>query len=244
MKIISLVNNKGGSSKSTLSLNLAGVLSKEGRVLFIDLDPQTDSTFILSEGSSVNTIYDVLVKGVKLEDAIQGSKYPNLDYVPGSPSLDEVDSWTDVGSLREHFKEVGEYYDYLVIDTSPYFNYKVKLPLEISDLVIIPVLLDLFSSKGLQRVVGRFDQHNNVGGKVLVAPVQVIHNSKLHRNVLKQLEGYVSNRNEVSVAKNKINYSVDISNTLAEKKLIVLESRFSKVGNQLKKLGKEVIDYV
>lgn len=39
-KIISVANQKGGTGKTTVSMNLAAGLSKQGRVLIIDADPQ------------------------------------------------------------------------------------------------------------------------------------------------------------------------------------------------------------
>lgn len=40
MAIIALAGNKGGSGKTTLAINLAGALSRRGRVVLLDADPQ------------------------------------------------------------------------------------------------------------------------------------------------------------------------------------------------------------
>lgn len=42
MKIVAVVNQKGGAGKTTLAMNLAGGLNRQGQTLVLDLDPQGD----------------------------------------------------------------------------------------------------------------------------------------------------------------------------------------------------------
>lgn len=246
MKVISLINNKGGSSKTSVSLNISGELSKKGKVLYLDIDPQMNGSYFLNGGRDYDKdMYDLLFHKESITNCIISSKWGGIDYVMGSFKLGSLSNENDVGILEDILKEVRGEYDYVVVDTSPYFDFKIELMLSMSDLVIVPVLLDVFSSHGLQTIITNFDKYNiNRDSKLVVVPVQVIYNSKLHRAVMKQLEDYLKGRQRVCLTNNRVSYSVEISNSIAEGRILTLENKYSKVGKQMKKLGKEVEDYV
>ncbi len=62
MRIFSLVNNKGGVTKTTTTVNLAYGLARAGRrVLVVDTDAQSNSTYtLLGRMDQENTLFDVL----------------------------------------------------------------------------------------------------------------------------------------------------------------------------------------
>ena len=92
MKILSVVNQKGGVGKTTTSINLSACLYKmKRRVLLVDLDPQSNAT----RGSGIdasmiqNSINDVLLDRVNIEKAIIKSQFDGYDILPATPSLTE-----------------------------------------------------------------------------------------------------------------------------------------------------------
>ena len=81
-KILAFTNQKGGVGKTTSAVNIALSLAvSEVKTLLIDLDPQANATTGLSdlfEESSAN-IYDVLIKGKPIKEAITKTNFDYLD---------------------------------------------------------------------------------------------------------------------------------------------------------------------
>lgn len=59
MKVVSVINYKGGVGKTTITANLASEMVCRGkRVLVIDLDPQTNLTFSYMKVEKWSKIYE------------------------------------------------------------------------------------------------------------------------------------------------------------------------------------------
>ena len=88
--VIALANQKGGVGKTTTSVNLGACLAETGqRVLLIDLDPQGNATSGLGvEKQNIKqSIYDVLINEVPLEDVIQKTSHVVVDIDPTTNAL-------------------------------------------------------------------------------------------------------------------------------------------------------------
>ena len=79
MKIISIINQKGGVGKTTTVINLASALSQQGKkILVIDLDPQGNATTGLGLSNteqSDQTIYGILNGTMPISDVIMKTKF-------------------------------------------------------------------------------------------------------------------------------------------------------------------------
>jgi chromosome partitioning protein len=123
--IISVLNLKGGSGKSTISTNLAVVYSVEGkRVLLVDTDPQ---------GTSLRWA------GERPEDK---SKV-NVIAIP------------DAKALRKQVKEFVADYDIIIMDGAPQIDLISTTSIAISEFVLIPVSPSPYDVWATENIVQR-----------------------------------------------------------------------------------------
>ena len=87
MKIVAIVNQKGGVGKTTSAVNLTAALQKKGaKMLLVDFDPQANATSGMGVSRRCKyTSYDVLINGVSVDQAIVHTQWG--DVLPSSASL-------------------------------------------------------------------------------------------------------------------------------------------------------------
>ena len=91
MRVIAVINRKGGTAKTTTVDNMAVCLAKKGfRVLIVDLDPQGGATVQigLDKRQLKSTVYDAVVRGKPLSEIIHTTPIENVDIVPANIELD------------------------------------------------------------------------------------------------------------------------------------------------------------
>ncbi len=87
MKVISIINQKGGCGKTTTAINLCGALSPlNRRILLVDLDPQGHASLGLDIREVDRGMTEVLTDGASLVDVIRESATPNLHVAPADIS--------------------------------------------------------------------------------------------------------------------------------------------------------------
>jgi chromosome partitioning protein len=161
LKIISIANQKGGSGKTTLAVNISAILAmKNRRTLLIDLDPQSNSTMSLIEPrkiNSKNSVGALLCDEVKIAESIHSSGYlPKLDFIPATLdlSITELDlSHQSTGGvlLKERLEELDEnQYDYVICDCPPNFGVMTTNAVYASSLLLVPMEPETFAFYGLE----------------------------------------------------------------------------------------------
>jgi chromosome partitioning protein len=128
MRIVAIINQKGGVGKTTTAVNLAAGLARAGhRTLLIDLDPQAHATIGLGldpEQFTDRTVGDVLLSdSAGVSSAVVDTYLPLLKAVPASLALSKADSLLHSRHFREqrlqHAIEGVQGFDYVLIDCQP-----------------------------------------------------------------------------------------------------------------------------
>lgn len=158
MKVISVVNRKGGVAKTATALTLGAGLKRKGyKVLFIDLDSQGNLTSNLDVTASQYTVFDIFQRKRKAVECITKA---NENYViASSEALSNIDSilHNTIGAeyrLKEALESLrkNNSFDYAVIDTAPALDILTINSLTASDSVVIPVQAEVFSLDGLAKI--------------------------------------------------------------------------------------------
>jgi chromosome partitioning protein len=126
-RVIAVANQKGGTGKSTIAVNLAVAVGERGlRVLVIDVDPQADATTMLGvdPAERPRTLYDVFLGECELPDAVAADVAPGVDLAVGTERLASVEMTLAGEMMREQFLRQAleghiASYDLVLVDCPP-----------------------------------------------------------------------------------------------------------------------------
>jgi chromosome partitioning protein len=160
-RILAIANQKGGVGKTTTAVNLGAGLAELGfRVLIIDLDPQGNATTGLgiSHRNVEGSIYDVIMNDAGIEDCVEPTTVRNLFVVPATIDLagaeiELVPAFSRELKLRRALQNVGDDYDFTLIDCPPSLGLLTVNGLAASDDVIVPIQCEYYALEGLGQLL-------------------------------------------------------------------------------------------
>jgi chromosome partitioning protein len=165
-RIIAITNQKGGVGKTTTAINLGAALAvSDVRVLLIDADPQGNSTSGLGvqKTPGLATIYDVLVDGKEIEQAICPTSMEGLEILPADKNLIGVnlrlvneDNRESI--LRSHLQKIRDKYDFILIDCPPALDLLTLNALMAADSVLIPIQCEFFALEGVSELMDTIER--------------------------------------------------------------------------------------
>jgi len=196
--ILAILNQKGGTGKTTTTLNLGAAFAQVGKkVLLIDLDTQGGLTYSLGIREPRYELADWLSGKASFEETCLSAE--GLDLIPAGLSLAKLEVFLakkDDGEmfLPKKMEEAGllEKYDFILFDGAPSLNILIVNALAAAQWVISPMQLEVLTAHGLKLmldVIARANRSVNPELKLLgVLPVKIQTESELSDEVFEYLK--------------------------------------------------------
>jgi chromosome partitioning protein len=180
MKIISIINLKGGVAKTVSAINIAHVLAMVHgyRVLLVDNDKQGNtSKFFGTHSYDAPSIADVLTtKEFPLLEAIRETAYDRMHILPANMKLLRANkemlldcSRPQQTRLKKALLKVSGEYDYTIIDNAPDINMSVINALVACNDVLIPIKVDNFAFDGVAQILEQVEEVREFNEGIRVA---------------------------------------------------------------------------
>lgn len=207
---IAIVNHKGGTGKTTTTINLGSALASQGyRVLLVDLDAQASLSYSLGIDDSQPNIADALFGEVLPADIVV--RREGMDILPAGKVLSDVElsiakapeRLNHVGDLLREFDE----HDFVLIDCPPSLSLLTLNALNASDYLIVPMQMDVLALRGLDSILETLTEIRSLNPRLEVLGVLPVM-AFPHRNMYQEISSHISTNYRVRLFDNAIRCSV------------------------------------
>jgi chromosome partitioning protein len=206
VKIVSVINQKGGVGKTTTCANVGAAMARAGhRVLLFDLDPQAhlSISFDRLPEPGEPSVYTLLAGSYPLAEVVQTTDTPNLLIAPTNLDLTgaETEFAAEIGretllrdALDRYARESEAPPDVVLFDCPPSLGLLSLNALVASEHVIIPLQAEFFALQGMAQlldVLERVKRRLNPGLDLLGILVGMFQKQRnLSREVLQELHNH------------------------------------------------------
>ena len=257
-EIISLINLKGGVSKTTSVINLAYALSlMDKKVLIIDTDSQGNISTSLGMHADefTNTLVNLMTDAIDSEvtaDDIHSCirKVGNIDILPSNLSLAAIDYKLMNAYGREHILKnvidtIRDDYEYILIDCPPSLGLIVINALVASDYTLIPVEAHYLSFESMKVMLDTVDMVKKKLNPKLEIAGMFLTKYQSRTNLSKAIWELVTSKygNTIKVFSDYIPYSIKVAEQALYGKSIVEMFPEHPVSVAYMKMAKELINY-
>jgi chromosome partitioning protein len=218
MRVIAILNQKGGSGKTTTTVNLASSLAeKDKKVLIIDMDPQGSASRWFGYKEHGSSLLEMLTSEKTLHKSVLTTKVENVEIIAASSVLSSAEKYllTEAGSemiLKEHLDSLeSKRWNYILIDCPPSLNVLALNALTAADELIVPVEAHVMALHGLvellktiSHVKKRLNPSLDISG---ILPCRVDLRTNLSRQVIQELK----NRFETKIYSTMIRENIKLA---------------------------------
>lgn len=253
-KVIAFANNKGGSGKTTSCANIGYSLSLLGKnVLLIDGDMQMNLSLsffgeeeVLAFATGERNLYHGIKKQEDLTEYIVHTKYENLDLIPSTTLMSNMEyelftKWQRELLLKKGLKNIiaSDVYDYILIDAPPTLGGWVMNILCAADFVIMPVEA---SPWGLFGVANMFEFLQDVFGMNEKLELLGIAVTKVdgRKNYYKQTVEALKQTEDVHVFDQVIRIDSEIEWAQDDSKPVAVHKKSARSAREYMELAKEI----
>ena len=254
--VIAVVNQKGGTAKTTTVENLGIGLVREGKkVLLVDTDPQGSLTISLGYPRPDEleiTLFDLLNKTINEDSVTAGEgilhQAEGIDLIPANISLAGlevalVNTMNRERILKQFLEPVKGNYDYVLLDCMPSLGMLTVNALAAADAALVPVQANYLSAKGLEQLLQTINKVKR----------QINPKLRIEGILLTMVDGRTNYGREISslirdtygghikIFNSEIPRSVRAAEISAEGKSIFLHDPKGKVAEAYQNLTKEVL---
>ena len=205
-KILAFINQKGGVGKTTSAVNVAMSLAvSEVKTLIVDLDPQSNATTGLSEliEETQKNIYDVLIRGTDIKEAVAKTQFSHLDIIPSTHDLvgaeiELVSIMAREYQLKTALKTIVRRYDIIILDCPPSLGLLTINALTSAHALIIPIQCEYYALEGLSQLLNtvRLVQRHLNRNLVIAGVLMTMYDSRLNlsKQVVEEVKGYFKDK--------------------------------------------------
>lgn len=247
---IAVLNQKGGVGKTTSVINLASYLGKNGKqVTVVDFDPQGNATSGLGiDKENLNsTIYDIVINGDNLSDALLETRFENISILPTNQQLAgaEVELASTAGR-EQKLKEalIGHETDFVLIDCPPSLGLLTINALTAANYVLIPVQSEYYALEGLSQLIAVIERVRESLNPELKILGIVLTMADSRTSLADQVEAEVRKHFGELVFKTVIPRNVRLAEAPSHGRPISEHDRWSKGAKAYKNLSKEILGRV
>ena len=202
MRIIALMNQKGGVGKTTTTVNLGAALAEMGkRVCLVDLDPQAHLTinYGVEPSADICSLYNMLVDGASFLEAVFKIS-DNIALVPSSIDLAaaEVELVSVLGRetlLKKRLDAAQHDFDFILLDCPPSLGLLTLNALAVADEVIIPMQPHFLALQGVAKLLETVQLVNKrINPKLKVSGIALTmfdSQTKLSNEVVAELNSFI-----------------------------------------------------
>jgi chromosome partitioning protein len=251
-KVISIVNNKGGVGKTSISSSLSYILAEMGnKVLCIDGDMSMNLTNSLGVVSDdINKNIGMAIKNEDdLENYIIETQYDNIDFIVSEYIImSEIELLifpknhreTIVKKIMRNIIKKG-IYDYVIIDTNPTLSILNYNFIVASDYIIIPILYEKFAVDGLSSVLRHINGIKETYENIKIAGILINKFDKRNRKLNSSCDEIVKACYGDLMFETRLGIDQDIANAQMESVSITTLNKKTRLSKELKKFAKELL---